>query len=55
MAKQNLKQPNQKNNNMANPKSIVATYACPMHPDVKSDKDGKCPKCGMNLVQKKTK
>lgn len=25
-------------------------YTCPMHPDVRSDKPGKCPKCGMNLV-----
>lgn len=26
-----------------------ATYTCPMHPEVKSDKPGTCPKCGMNL------
>mgnify|MGYP001617950053 CR=1 FL=1 len=25
-------------------------YACPMHPEVKSDKPGSCPKCGMDLV-----
>ena len=25
-------------------------YMCPMHPDYTSDKDGKCPRCGMNLV-----
>jgi Zn finger protein HypA/HybF involved in hydrogenase expression len=28
-------------------------YTCPMHPEVISDKPGKCPKCGMNLVLKK--
>jgi hypothetical protein len=28
-------------------------YTCPMHPDVKSDKPGKCPKCGMALVEVK--
>lgn len=27
-------------------------YTCPMHPDILSDKSGKCPKCGMDLVQK---
>src|SRR3989339_907185 len=27
-------------------------YSCPMHPDVRSDKPGKCPKCGMNLEAK---
>ena len=25
-------------------------YSCPMHPEVISDKPGKCPKCGMTLV-----
>ncbi|MEO5645671.1 MAG: heavy metal-binding domain-containing protein [Bacteroidia bacterium] len=29
------------------------TYTCTMHPEVKSDKPGKCPKCGMELVKKK--
>jgi hypothetical protein len=28
-------------------------YVCPMHADVKSDKPGKCPKCGMYLELKK--
>lgn len=32
------------------PDSII--YTCPMHPDIISDKPGKCPKCGMDLVQK---
>ncbi|MBV8326483.1 MAG: multicopper oxidase domain-containing protein [Chryseobacterium sp.] len=27
-------------------------YSCPMHPEVVSDKQGKCPKCGMDLVEK---
>jgi len=27
----------------------VALYTCPMHPDVKMDKPGKCPQCGMDL------
>lgn len=26
-------------------------YTCPMHPEVISDKHGKCPKCGMDLVE----
>ncbi len=28
------------------------TYTCTMHPEIISDKTGKCPKCGMELVQK---
>ena len=31
----------------------AAVYVCPMCPGVKSDKPGKCPKCGMDLVKKK--
>jgi hypothetical protein len=27
-------------------------YTCTMHPEVQSDKPGKCPKCGMELVIK---
>ncbi len=33
--------------------SAKVTYACPMHPEVTSDVAGKCPKCGMELVEKK--
>ena len=29
---------------------LEPTYQCPMHPDVKSDKPGTCPICGMELV-----
>lgn len=37
--------------NMSNepaPDDII--YTCPMHPEVKSDRPGKCPECGMDLV-----
>ena len=34
-------------------KHVLATYSCPMHPDVVSDKAGKCSKCGMALTQSK--
>ena len=27
-------------------------YTCPMHPEIISDRSGKCPKCGMTLVKK---
>jgi hypothetical protein len=27
-------------------------YTCKMHPEVVMDKPGKCPKCGMTLVEK---
>ena len=31
---------------------MAAIYTCPMHPEVKEDKPGKCPKCGMKLEKK---
>jgi len=34
-------------------KTVAKTYTCPMHAEVISDKQGKCPKCGMDLVEKK--
>jgi Heavy metal binding domain len=41
---------NQGTNQAAQPHTVQ--YTCPMHPDVVSDKPGKCPKCGMDLVEK---
>ena len=34
-------------------KDVAMTFTCPMHSEVTSDKIGKCPKCGMDLVEKK--
>ena len=33
--------------------SEKVVYTCPMHPEVLTDKPGKCPKCGMDMVEKK--
>jgi len=35
-------------------KQTTAVYTCKMHPEVISNKPGKCPKCGMDLVKKET-
>ena len=34
-------------------KPVAKKYTCPEHPDVVMSKPGKCPKCGMALVEKK--
>jgi hypothetical protein len=39
----------------AGPAVATALYACPMHPEVTSDKPGKCSKCGMTLVKREKK
>jgi len=33
--------------------SVILKYSCPMHPEVTSDKPGKCTKCGMELILSK--
>jgi len=32
--------------------NAAVTYTCPMHPQVQTDKPGKCPICKMDLVKK---
>lgn len=34
-------------------KDMAMTYTCPMHPEIIRSKPGKCPKCGMKLIEKK--
>jgi len=36
-------------------KSDSVYYTCTMHPEVRLDKPGKCPQCGMDLVKKTVK
>ncbi len=31
-------------------KAEVGTYTCPMHPEIRENQSGECPKCGMQLV-----
>ena len=39
--------------NTTTEQQVIKSYTCPMHPEVVADKPGKCPKCGMALVEKK--
>jgi len=32
------------------PDDASGGYTCPMHPEVRRDHPGRCPKCGMDLV-----
>ncbi len=41
-----------KNPTMEKKNNMAMNYTCPMHPEVMSDKAGKCSKCGMDLVKK---
>ncbi|MEJ7828448.1 MAG: heavy metal-binding domain-containing protein [Segetibacter sp.] len=33
--------------------TTIANYSCPMHAEIVSKKEGKCPKCGMDLTLSK--
>jgi FtsP/CotA-like multicopper oxidase with cupredoxin domain len=35
---------------MGIPEGVAVVYVCPMHPEVRSDEAGSCPKCGMKLL-----
>ena len=49
-----MKKSTKKATNMKAKTHVMAmVYTCPMHPEVTSDKPGKCPKCGMDLVEEK--
>lgn len=37
------------NNSTPSDTSNSAVYTCPMHPEIRQDKPGICPKCGMTL------
>ena len=34
-------------------KDVAMTYTCSMHPEIIRSEAGKCPKCGMKLIEKK--
>ncbi|MEJ5962967.1 multicopper oxidase domain-containing protein [Pedobacter immunditicola] len=48
-----MKMPEQKKETSKQTQKVI--YTCVMHPEVKMDKPGKCPKCGMTLVVQKKK
>ena len=35
-------------------KAVATIYTCIMHPQIRQDKPGKCPICGMTLIKKET-
>lgn len=41
----------QKNTALESKASEKVIYTCSMHPEIRSDKPGDCPKCGMELVK----
>jgi Cu(I)/Ag(I) efflux system membrane fusion protein len=48
-------QEGQKTGEVKDSSNMVTIYTCTMHPEVISDKPGKCPICGMKLVKKEIK
>ncbi|MEO7582164.1 MAG: DUF6799 domain-containing protein [Ferruginibacter sp.] len=52
MGKCSMMNKSMKSSKMKKNKNMATVYTCPMHPEVTSNKAGKCPKCGMDLVKK---
>ena len=44
----------QKSSAVESKSTVAAVYTCTMHPEVRSDKPGDCPICGMKLVKMET-
>ena len=52
MGKCSMMNHSMKNSTTMKSKNMAAVYTCTMHPEVTSNKPGKCSKCGMDLVKK---
>lgn len=52
MGKCSMMNKNMKRSTFKKNKNMATVYTCPMHPEVTSDKAGKCLKCGMVIVKK---
>ena len=54
--KAKINKPKKQVQTLSKPQTELQTqYTCPMHPEVISKKPGKCPKCGMDLVETENK
>lgn len=51
----NLNNMENHNHNTMQEKESGTIYTCPMHPEIRQDKPGMCPECGMQLVPAKKK
>ncbi len=52
MGKCSMMNNNMKSSTSKKSKNMATVYTCTMHPEVTSNKPGKCSKCGMDLVKK---
>jgi hypothetical protein len=47
----NTGSPKTSNKDLSTQETTQVYYTCTMHPEIHSDKPGKCPICGMDLVK----